>query len=244
MPELTVASFNIHWGRGPRLRGFPPFDLVDACRALDADVLVLQESWGPDGATSDHDRVAAGLGMAVVAEVSLARTDIEPHPKVRARAERGDGKGSGTWSVAVLSRLPVRAARVEPLPHLRLDPVDRAVLVVDVEVGGSVLTVLGTHMAHLETGVAFHTRPLRRLLPSADQPAALVGDMNMWGWCIDLMTPRRWRRTVQGKTFPSHRPHSQIDHLLVTPPVEVLSAEVLPDLGSDHLPIRARLRLP
>ena len=244
MPELTLASFNIHWGRGPRLRGYRPFDLVDACRTLEADVLVLQESWGPDDGESDHDRVAQGLDMEVAAAVSLARTDLQPHPKVRARAEVGGDAGSGSWSVAVLSRLPVRATRIERLPHLWLDPVDRALVVVDVAVDDATLTVLGAHMAHLETGVAFHTRALRRILPPADQPAALVGDMNMWGWNIDLMTPKQWRRTVQGKTFPAHRPHSQIDHLLVTPPVEVLSAEVLPDLGSDHLPIRARLRLP
>jgi endonuclease/exonuclease/phosphatase family metal-dependent hydrolase len=47
---------------------------------------------------------------------------------------------------------------------------------------------------------------------------------------------------VRGKTWPSHRPHSQIDHLLVTPSVDALWGEVGPNLGSDHLPIRARLR--
>ena len=35
---------------------------------------------------------------------------------------------------------------------------------------------------------------------------------------------------------------SQIDHLLVTPSVEAVWSEVGPDLGSDHLPIRARIR--
>ena len=43
MPDLTIASYNIHWGRGPKRRGHPPFDVVAACRRLDADVLVLQE---------------------------------------------------------------------------------------------------------------------------------------------------------------------------------------------------------
>jgi endonuclease/exonuclease/phosphatase family metal-dependent hydrolase len=247
MPELVVASFNVHWSRGPRGLGYPPFDLVDACRTLDADVLVLQECWVPDGGVADHDRVATGLGLDIAAAALLARTDVDPHPKVRSRADRprsGVRRGGGSWALAVLTRLPIASATTTALPQLPLDPVNRALLTVEVEVGDRPFTVIGAHMAHLETGVAFHTRALRRALPSTDRPAALLGDMNMWAWCLDLMAPPGWRRTVRGKTFPAHRPHSQIDHLLVTPPVEVVEAEVLPDLGSDHRAIRARLRLP
>jgi endonuclease/exonuclease/phosphatase family metal-dependent hydrolase len=242
VPDLTVASYNLHWGRGPKGDGNPPFDVIEACRALDADVLVLQESWGPPGGAADHERVADALGMEVAVAVSMAHSDLEPHPHVRPRSD--SGRGAGTWGVAMLSRLAVDGTRAERLPDLRFDGVRRTLLVADVLVGSTSLTVLGTHMAHLHAGVALHTRALRRALPPTDRPAVLVGDLNMWGWCIDRMTPRGWRRTVKGKTYPSSRPHSQIDHLLVTPPVEVLSAEVLPDLGSDHLPIRARLRLP
>ncbi len=46
--------------------------------------------------------------------------------------------------------------------------------------------------------------------------------MNMWGWTIAAMTPEGWRRVVQGKTWPAHRPTHQIDHILVTPSVEVV----------------------
>jgi endonuclease/exonuclease/phosphatase family metal-dependent hydrolase len=52
-----------------------------------------------------------------------------------------------------------------------------------------------------------------------------------------------WRRAVVGRTYPSHRPHSQIDHILVNEKIEVLSGEVLPACGSDHRPVCARLRL-
>ncbi len=42
MPALVIASWNVHsgvdgWGR--------PFDVVAGCRKLDADILVLQETW-------------------------------------------------------------------------------------------------------------------------------------------------------------------------------------------------------
>jgi endonuclease/exonuclease/phosphatase family metal-dependent hydrolase len=83
---------------------------------------------------------------------------------------------------------------------------------------------------------------LRAALPPAGEPAALAGDMNMWGWCVDRLVARPWRRAVRGRTYPAHRPHSQTDHILVTPAVEVVTAEVVPQVMSDHRPVRARLR--
>lgn len=242
MPELTIASYNIHWGRGPHRFGNAPFDVVAACRRLDADVLVLQESWAPDDDLSDHHRVADALGMVVACDVSLARAVIEPQPRVVRRERTGGAGGTGGWHLVALSRVPVRSTSVEPLPHLWFDHSDRAVLALEVEVDGSSLPVRGTHLPHLEYGAHLSTRGLRRALPPTDGPAAFIGDMNMWGWTIDRMVPQGWRRAVRGKTWPSHRPHSQIDHLLITPSVQVVWGEVGPDLGSDHLPIRARLR--
>jgi endonuclease/exonuclease/phosphatase family metal-dependent hydrolase len=49
-------------------------------------------------------------------------------------------------------------------------------------------------------------------------------------------------RAVQGRTYPAHRPHSQIDHILVSPRLEVLESSVLDDMGSDHRAVRAVLR--
>lgn len=240
MPELTVASCNVHWGLGPRAQRFPAFDVVAAARVLDADVLVLQESWAPDGGPADHQRIADALGLQVAADADLARTVIEPVPRAVARPPAADGTGG--WHLVALTRVTVTASRVLPLPHLWLDPVNRALLSVDVEVEGRPLRLLGTHLPHLEHGVWATTRALRRSLPPSDRPAVLVGDMNMWGWSLDAMLPRGWRRVVHGKTWPAHRPHSQIDHIAVTQPIAVVSSEVGPDVGSDHLPVRARLR--
>ncbi len=240
MAELTIASYNIHWGRGRKRAGNPPFDVVAAARRLDADVLVLQESWAPDGGTSDHQRIADALGMAVACDACLARSVVEPEPKVLGGATVAGGDGG--WHLVALARVPVVDARVEPLPHLPLDRVDRAVLAFAAVVDGARLEVRGTHLPHLEYGAHLTTRGLRRTLPPADVPAAFLGDMNMWSWTIDRMVPDGWRRVVRGKTWPVHRPHSQIDHLLVTPSVDAAWSEVVEDLGSDHLPIRARLR--
>jgi len=242
VPELTIASFNIHWGRGSRRDDFPPFDVVAACSTFEADVIVLQETWDPDGTVAQQDQIAEALEMRCVS-VPMARVTMDPHPRVVGRAQEDDNPGDGTSSLALLSRKPIRSSRTIPLPHLPFDPWSRALLHAEIDVDGTNLTVATTHFTHLEHGAPLHTGALRRGLPSTDRPAAFVGDLNMWGWTIDAMAPRGWRRAVRGKTWPAPRPHHQIDHLLVTPNVEVIRGEVLDDRGSDHLPIRARLRV-
>jgi endonuclease/exonuclease/phosphatase family metal-dependent hydrolase len=240
--EIVVATFNVHWGRGLRWFGYKPFDVVPACERLDADVLVLQESFAPDGGVAHHDEVARALGYEVVAE-PLARASAVPRPTVVDRPDPERRNGQGDWCLAVLSRLPVERAKVTPLPQLRIDPAARAIVRVDVTVDGRPLTVHGTHLPHLEFGVHRIRRAFRDAIGPPEGAGVLLGDMNMWGWTISAMAPRGWRRVGRGRTFPTPYAHSRIDHLLVTPEVEVLHTEVVPERGSDHKPVRARIRL-
>jgi len=240
--ELTVASLNVHWGRGRRSSGFPPFDVTAACADLDADVITLQESWAPDGEPSQHEEAARALGYGLIS-VPLSRADAWPEPAIRDRHDADRRSGTGDWCLALLSRFPLRGQCTQRIWQLPVDPSSRAVLRVEVDVAGTPLTVCTTHFTHLEFGAVLHAPALRRALPPADRPAVLIGDMNMWGWCISAMTPRGWRRVGRGATWPAHKPHSRIDHLLVARGVEVLESETLPDVGSDHRPIRARLRV-
>ena len=51
-------------------------------------------------------------------------------------------------------------------------------------------------------------------------------------------------RAVHGQhTFPSWRPSRSLDHILATPSVEVISATVLDQRLSDHLPVATEIRL-
>jgi endonuclease/exonuclease/phosphatase family metal-dependent hydrolase len=242
MPELTIASWNVHWGRSDRRDGYAPFDVVDACGSLEADILVLQETWAPDGEIAQHDAVGAALDMSVVS-VPLSRSGLLPKPILTSRSDPARATGEGDWCLALLSRKPIRTTRIVEMPPLRVDPSSRVLLLAEVDVDGTNLNVAGTHFSHLEFGSPLQTRALRRALPPADRPGVLLGDMNMWGWTISAMVPPGWRRTVRGKTWPSRRPRHQIDHILATPSVEVISADVLPHLGSDHRAVRARLRV-
>jgi endonuclease/exonuclease/phosphatase family metal-dependent hydrolase len=242
MAELTLGSFNLHMGRGSGGHDAPFYDVVTACKEVDTDVLVLQEAWVPDGEDGDVLAVAGELGYRVAAAFSVARAEC--HDQVRLVTRSGDD-GDGDWQVAVLSRLPVVESRVMPLePQLPRDPGRRALVVATVDVSGQLFTVCGTHLPLLKDPVWRLGPSLRRALPPPDSPAALAGDMNMWGWCIDQLVGRGrgWRRVVRGRTYPAHRPHSQTDHILVTRPVAVVDAQVVRQVMSDHRPIRASLR--
>jgi endonuclease/exonuclease/phosphatase family metal-dependent hydrolase len=265
--SFSVATFNLHagvdgWGR--------PFDVVGACRTLDADVLVLQETWTPDGAPGLAAEVGHALGYAVFEETLAAGRLAGPHPSADGRwmkpldwrgsshaiyldSERPLGEkvtGSrryrhaqpGRWGIAVLSRLPTRGSTVIDLGRLQQDPARRAALVVEVDLGTTPLTVVGTHMSHVTYGAPVQflrlNRAVHRLAPSG--PAVLAGDMNLWGPPVRVFFPG-WRRAVRRRTWPAWRPHSQVDHILVRGAVAVEAGRDFAGMGSDHRPVRALL---
>lgn len=239
MPELSLATFNTHYGVRPARRPpAVPYDMTAALAALDADVIVLQEVYRPDRRSGPVDEAARALGLTVSFEpTGPATTD--------ARWPHLDPDGAGEVGIAVLSRLPLRRVGALVLGPTFLDPApDRTALDIAVEVEGAPLRVIAVHLtSRLPHGPPIQLRRLSRLLPPAGTPAVVAGDHNFWGpGVVALM--RGWHRTARGRTWPTRRPHSQIDHVLLRPAdVELLDARVLPDLGSDHLPVRVELRL-
>jgi endonuclease/exonuclease/phosphatase family metal-dependent hydrolase len=264
---LSLATFNVHmgvdgWGR--------PFDVVGECAALDADLLVLQEAWSPEGdEPGTAARIATKLGYRVVAEAALARGRLyepvetssrrwmplfgqfrmlrPPHRLDRERHFGRSGRGRrasvrGRWGIALLSRVPVDDPGVLDLGRLRRDAARRAVVRCTTLLGGRTVSVFGTHMAHITHFSPAQYRRLARLLPPASTPAVLAGDMNMWGPPVSSFFPA-WRRGVVGRTWPSWRPHSQLDHVLITPALSVVDARIATGSGSDHRPVVVTLAL-
>jgi endonuclease/exonuclease/phosphatase family metal-dependent hydrolase len=267
---FALATFNLHagidgWGR--------PFDVVAACRGLDADIVVLEEAWRPDGEPGQAAEVAAALGYDVVEHPLAGGRRAGPHPDADHRWMRAlDWRGPshalyldselplsgrvtgspryraavpGRWGIAVLSRYPIVDHRVVDLGRPRRDRARRAALVVRVAVGGRPLCVVGTHMTHISYGSPLHFRRLHRLLEAevGKGPAVLAGDMNLWGPPVAALMGG-WHRAVLARTWPAWRPHSQVDHILVRGAVQVLGGGALAMAGSDHRPLRARLALP
>lgn len=59
-----------------------------------------------------------------------------------------------------------------------------------------------------------------------------------------LATTRLCKPVDELPTFPSWRPHRNIDHILVTPSIQINNVQVLPHAVSDHLPIAVEVTLP
>jgi endonuclease/exonuclease/phosphatase (EEP) superfamily protein YafD len=151
----------------------------------------------------------------------------------------------GDWELAICTRLPAADWTELLLPVVFRDHARaRQALACTLRVGDVDVDLVGFHASSKlwYAGPILHMRGLARHLPRSERPAIIAGDFNFWGPGVSTMLPG-WRRAVVGRTYPSHRPHSQIDHILVNEKIEVLSGEVLPACGSDHRPVCARLRL-
>ena len=218
---FSIASWNVHLGihnDGGRN------DVVGRCRELDADVLVLQEAlW--------YDEPDSGL----VNEVASA-LNYDPHSYIAAST------GSAhRFGVAVMTRFPARrlpdhiVALGGGLDERRM---------VRLELANPQITVAGAHMSgiHLSRNPAAWIRERAGFADAARSNDIVVGDMNMWGPVVERGA-HELRRAVLGRTWPSNRPHSQIDHVLVSDRLEVLDSAVMDDMGSDHRAIRAVLRV-
>ena len=265
--SFSVATFNAHagvdgWGR--------PYDVVAACRLIDADVLVLEENWAPDDEPSLARRAAGALGYEAH-ELPLAGGRLaRPHPEADGRWMRPfDWRGRshaifldserpfsrqtlrspryasaqpGRWGVALLSRLPVTRSEVLDLGRLSRDRARRAALALCVEVAGTEVVVAGVHMSHLTYGAPSQFLRLARAIRATFEtgPVVLAGDMNLWGPPVRLFFPG-WRHAVRARTWPSWRPHSQVNHVLVRGGLRVLDGRVVGPVGSDHRPVRVTL---
>jgi endonuclease/exonuclease/phosphatase (EEP) superfamily protein YafD len=157
----------------------------------------------------------------------------------------GDVRPAGMWELAVCSRLPMDNVRELSLGRVFRDhAAARNALACRVHVGDTEVEVVGLHTSSKlwYAGPIQHLRALSSQLDHGPMPALLAGDFNFWGPPVARLFPG-WRRAVLGRTWPAPRPHSQIDHILVNERIDIVKGEVLPAIGSDHRPIRARLRV-
>jgi endonuclease/exonuclease/phosphatase family metal-dependent hydrolase len=227
---VTIGSLNLHCGLSGRGR---PFDVTAALSDLNADIIAVQEAWWTADGADAVGAAARALGAKMIrtqvcADATLAELHIAP------LAERGN------WGIAVLSRLSVTGYETVDLGRAPGDIVSRVALICSVQTpGGWPFRLVNAHLTHRLTSPAQLVR-LAAHLARTPMPTVIVGDLNMprlATWVAAGYTP-----TVRGRTFPAHRPVIQLDHLLTSPQFTADHAAVLSPVGSDHLPIRARLR--
>jgi len=220
---FRIASWNVHMGLhndGGRN------DLVTECKKLDADVLVLQEAWWYGEDTSDlAESVAAAMGGELHRYTSP--TTMRRYP--------------AQWTVAIISTLP--AERIEDTALASMFGRERKMP--RIRLADSGIVIAG---AHLDGIHAARTRPnlwrkqRHAFREHAAQNDIIAGDLNMWSPVINR-DARPLRNAISGPTWPAHRPHSQIDHILVSDRLDIVESSVLGNCGSDHRAVRATLRI-
>ena len=229
--ETILASLNTHGGRGADGR---PSDLEAACRQFKADIIVLQEVWRPHSGPDPVADIAAALGAEMLRENLVDDTSLRSFGIA-------DEPGRGQWGLATLTTVPVTGYEVVDLGRIVGDATPRAAQLVTVELPGrGPLRIANTHLTYRLLSPVQLLRLVRRL-DAGDIPTVIAGDLNMPAPLTGLAAG--YAQAVSGRTFPAHRPLLQLDHILASRQVARCGGEVLPPAGSDHLPVRARLRL-
>ena len=109
---------------------------------------------------------------------------------------------------------------------------------------------LGVFMLHLALSRRARMRQLAMISERVNEfkHVILMGDMNCRPGSPEmnlLFKGTRLREPIEETlTFPSWRPQHYIDHILVTPELEVQAVHALHHAYSDHLPIVMELQLP
>lgn len=235
MATFSLTSFNARWGL---TIDDEPFDVASVVAGFDTDLVSLQEVWDPTSGGSGLPEAARDLGYQLI-HVPLSPSRVHPRPEITA----DPSAAAGTWGVALLSRLPVRSTRTVDLGRLveRWDVADRFAILAEVDLGGTTITVTTVHLSFALPNAIAQLRRLSGYLP-AHRPSIVAGDCNLWGpLATSVVTDHR--RAVRGRTWPAQRPHSQLDHILVSPTIAVDRAAVLDPAGSDHRPVQAVLRV-
>jgi endonuclease/exonuclease/phosphatase family metal-dependent hydrolase len=229
--DIAVASYNIHKGVGTDRRR----DLMRTAAViaeLGADVVALQEADRRFG-----DRAGLLDLAALKRDTGLAPVEIE--------GRMGLAHG---WHGNLLL---LRDAEVEEVRKIVLPGFEpRGALMTDAVVKGHPIRVIAAHLGLLPGSRASQTRALLDLLDTLDpRPTLLMGDLNEWRMRATSLThlSRHFTASVTVRSFPSRYPMLALDRMMtcsrgqlvdVTPHDSALARK-----ASDHLPIKARLRL-
>jgi endonuclease/exonuclease/phosphatase family metal-dependent hydrolase len=237
-------TYNVHGGVGADFR----LDLVRIARVIESqqvDLCALQELDVERPRSGGHDQ------PRWLAEKLHMRLEF-------CSARECDG---GRYGNAVLSRHPLESVRTACLPRRLDDDEPRSLQWVRMNTAGGPLNLLNTHLGldrreRLIQAAAIMGRDWV-VDACATGPTVLCGDFNarprslVYRMLTDrlrdaqLVVPHE--RTPLS-TFPSLLPVLRIDHVLVSPEVEVRGCSVvrgrLARLASDHLPLIADIELP
>lgn len=246
---MRVATFNLLSGRGVPDGAVRIEDLRTAARALDADVVGLQEVDRNQDRSGGADQTAC-VAEALGAAWSRFVPAVDGTPGgvwTSSTADDGADVDGPSYGVALVSRLPVLSWRVRrfgaaPLGLPLLVPGSRGLTTVPdeprvalaavVEGPAGPFTVVTAHLSFVPGWNIRQLRALARWAGSFPGPRLLVGDLNLPG-----SLPRRvsgWTQLARVPTYPSWKPRVQFDHVLADRPTAVRDVQALQLPVSDH----------
>ncbi len=250
---MKVISWNLLHGQNLQ-SAEPAHNWVDACTALGADLLGVQEvdENQPRSAKAKQvEEIAAALGTT---HWAYARTVIgTPGEKWRHPAT-DEGVlhaefNEPSYGIGLISKIPVRKwSRVElgrswiglPLPvasdkgtrfiYVKDEP--RVALIAELENG---YTVAVTHLSFVPFVNYFQLRKLQRIMKKLPGRKLIIGDLNL-GWNIPGRFTK-WQSLGGRNTYPSWKPAIQFDYILAAQN-ETITPLAHPAVGvSDHASI-------
>ena len=229
--QLTFASYNIHKGVGLDRRRDPD-RILSVLREIDADVIALQEA----------DR-RFGTRASV-----LPRQAIEDYTPWKVVPVGATPLSMGWHGNALLVRRDIEVIDARPVPLPTLEP--RGAVCAELRVGTQALRVVGMHLDLSGLRRRHQVEAICKHIDSCDaaHPVVMMGDLNEWSQGGALRAfGDQYRVLATGRSFPARRPLAQLDRIVVTGDWSVDATGVhhsaLSAVGSDHLPIWAKLSL-
>ncbi len=231
-PSLIVGSYNVHKGIGADRRR-DPNRILSVIRELGADLMALQEvdrRFGDRRGVLDLDALAEATGLVAV--------PLDARKGLLAQGWHGN---------LILARgAEVIDSRTLDLPGLE----PRGAVVADLRFGDQTLRVIGAHLGLLK---ASRLAQARRLVAEIDDgmPTLMLGDLNEWrsgpGCSLMPFRGRAGASMPMAASFPARRPILPLDRIIGASLAEIAEFashdSPLARLASDHLPVRARVRL-
>ncbi len=232
---LRVATYNIHRCRG--LDGRTSVErIADVIRAIDADVVALQEVIGAgSNSAGQAEELGALLGMGWV---------MAPARHLR----------NCLFGNVVLSRNPIRHHSQYDLSWRTCEP--RCCQRVDVAVGNDTLHLYNVHLGTALLERRHQAGRLSAILHDRriGVPKVVLGDFNEWmrGLATQMLSERLKsidlrQHLRRRRTYPGVFPVLHLDHIYYEGQVEVVKLELprtrLSLMASDHLPLVAELKV-